>query len=352
MAEAVRRRFRFGLKSLLVVVTLLCIVLASISKPLLERRRQQQLLDQVTALGGRISNLGTILLPQTPGRFLLSIFSASYDRYLLYRIDLSKTKVRDDDLESIAQLKHVKELNLSGTKISDAGLTHLRNAGFLTRLNLSQTAVTDKAVADLLTMDILASLDVTGSAISYEALEKLDSKLRYAHFCEERAIRELKAAGIGVVDVPRIIEGDESRESWIVTAGSEVRDVVVGMSRPVTLTTKDVENLGYLDSLRQMRFHTAKVGANGIASLRQLPNLKDLDFWSVDLTDRDLAAVAKQTQLETLTLYGCDKITDVGFAQLKSLKNLKRLQIYCKGVSQESITELGKLLPECTIIRG
>ena len=349
MIDAQRPRFRFSMKLLLVAVTLLCVLLASITKPLIESRRQRGLLNRVTAIGGRISDLAVVNRPLSPGRFILSFFGNSFDTNHFYGIDFSGTKFSDDDLDWVTQIKYVKELDLHGTQVSDTGLRHLRNAEFLTKLDLRNTRATDQALPDLLTMELLASLSVGGTSISYKSLEQLDAKLMYAHFCEERAIDEFKAAGIHVTDPLRILEGDRSRGCEIVHAGRETRYVVVGMG--TTLTTQDVVNLGYLQSLGKLTVNTVNVAPSGLDSLRPLPKLKELGFWVVNLTDRDLATIAKQTQLESLIITACDGVTDEGIANLKSMQNLKRLSIAGKRISHQAIVELGKQLPNCTINR-
>jgi internalin A len=351
MNDAPRQRFRFGLKSLLVAMTLAGIVLASLTYPLIEARQQQALMNRVTAMGGRVSNLSVVMRPMSPGRFVLSFFSPKFDRYYFYGFDFSGTLLTDDDLEWVAQIKHVKELDLHGTQVSDAGLRCLRNSVYLTKLDLRNTRVTDQALPDLLTMELLASLSVGGTSISYKALEELDAKLMYAHFCEEKTIVELGAAGIHVANSTRALEGDRARGCWIVYAGRVVHNVYVGMGRPTTLTAPDVENLGHLDSLPTMKFHSVNMGQTGLAGLRPLANLKDLEILYTNLSDSDLTSLAKQTQLESLKVIGCDAITDDGISHLKSLKNLKKLEIQCKRVSKKAIERLEKELPDCKINR-
>jgi Leucine-rich repeat (LRR) protein len=340
------------MKALFVLVTMLCIVLASVTKPILEQRRLQSLLNRVTALNGRVSNPGQFVRPTSVGGYLLSFISPKYSQNLLYGFDLSGTKVTDADLEWLSQIRYFKELNLSGTQISDAGVHQLRGAEFLTKLDLSKTAVTDGALGDLLTMDLLASLNVEGTSVSYKTLEELDSKLQYAHFCEERAIAQLTAAGIQVPNSTRVIEGDREKGCWIVYAGRTVHHVYVGMGRPTTLTPQDVENLGHLDSLPMMKFHSVKVGPSGLTGLRPLPKLKDLEILYSNVTDSDLMTLAKQKQLESLGIIGCDAITDDGISHLNSLKNLKKLRIdQCKQVSKKATAGLEKELPDCKINR-
>jgi hypothetical protein len=220
----------------------------------------------------------------------------------------------------------------------------------LTRLDLSGTGVTDAGVATLCNLEVLASLQVTGTPVTYACLEKLDAALPYAHFCEEKAIAELETAGIQVVGTPRWVEGDSARGLWMTRSGEQADFVVVGMNRQITLTQRDVENLGHLQSLKEITMHTVQLSPSGLANLRPLAGLKTLEIWFVDLSDRDLEAVARQPQLENLSIYEADSLTDAGVKHLQSLKKLKRLRINeCGGITKEAISALQTVLPECDV---
>ena len=312
-----RRRLRFGMRSLLAIVTLACIILALVAHPMAEARRQQELVSQVAALGGRISVLGSIPREPSPGKFILAHFDSSYGRYPLYRLDFSGAKVTDYDLALLSRIDHIKELSLSGAQISDSGLRHLRNLKFLTKLDLGATNVTDRGLTNLKDLEVLASLNVMGTSVTYDALQFLDAALPYAHFCEERAIDELKAAGIQVTDPKRFVEGESSRGCGVVEAGRVASVVVVGMNPPISLTARDIINLGHLQSLPQMTFHSATLGPEGLTALRRLNELKRLCFWYVNLSDKDLDVLARQTQLESLTIHGCDEISEAALAALR-----------------------------------
>lgn len=344
-------RFRFGLKALLVAVALLCWVLALVSQPIVEEMRQRQLLREATALGARTTdNLATILRDPSLGRYLLSLFSTSYDRTTLVGLDFSGTKVKDADLALLPKIRYVKELNLSNTQITDAGLAHLAKLEYLTKLDLSGTKVTDQGMTHLGGLDILASLRVAGTSVSHAALEPLDVKLPYAHFREEKAVEELKAAGIQVVGSVRHFEGDMARGCWMIHGGTEAVHIIVGMNRKLTVTRQDVENLSYLPSVYEVTFHTVTLGPQGLAGWQPLEKLRTLEFWFINLSDNDLATIGRQTQLETLAIYDADAITDTGLQQLKSLGKLKKLRISsCGGVSQEAVSALEQALPECRV---
>jgi hypothetical protein len=293
---------------------------------------------------------------------LLSIFDASYDRFHLYGVDLSGTNLRDDELAQIAQIQHIKQLNLGGTQISDASCRVIATLPFLQSLDLNGTAVTDAGISrlskrqNLASLRVagtqwskrqsLASLRVVGTQVSYQALEQLDAALPFAHFAEERAIEELQARGIQVVDFRRHIEVADNPS--LIAAGPEAIDVIVGMNRRISLTAHDVERLGHLQSLRKMTFHTVTVAPAGLDGLKPLARLRDLSFWLVDLTDDDLRVLGNQRQLESLTIYGCTQVTGAGLAHLNSLTNLKALSIKaCPGVTKQSMASLARKLPNC-----
>ena len=341
-----RPRIRFGVRSLLAAMTIACVLLALLAQPIIEARRQQSLLDQAASFGAKISRIGAVGRELSPGRFLLAFFDSSYVHTPLYKLDFSGTALTDDELLQVLSIEHVRELNLSGTKITDAAIPLLDQCQFLERLDLSATAVTDIGVSQLSGQRNLASLRVFGSQVSYNALRRLDAALPYAHFCEERAIEEAKAAGIQVVDIPRFHESPNGFH--VVQSGGKAVSVIVGMNRRLSLTAQDVSHLGYLQSLQDMRFHTVTLAPNSLSTLPPLPKLEQLTIHSVNLTDDDLKSLAKQTQLQSLGIHGCPDVTDAGIVELKALINLKELSIgSCPKVTREVVALLAEELPNC-----
>jgi hypothetical protein len=344
------RRIRFGIKSLLLATAGLCILLALIAQPMMEARRQLQLIKDLTARGFKISSRGTIMRERSLGRIVLGVFSSSYDRYHLYGLDVSGTRLTDDDLAALTQVRHIKELNLAGTQITDAAVRHLQSMEYLTKLDVSGTQLTNEGVKGLSSLVNLSSLRVVDTEINYDALEALYEALPHAHFCEERAIEELTAAGIQVVAFPRISEGSD-RWNWIIHSGNEAVEVVVGMNRKLTFTPDNVLHLNYLQSLREMTFHTVTLAPGGLQGLQPLKKLKELAFWFVNLTDKDVEALGRQTQLESLTIQEAELITDKCLKHLAKLTNLQKLHIEgCDHITRAAIADLANALPECNIV--
>ena len=65
-----------------------------------------------------------------------------------------------------------------------------------------------------------------------------------------------------------------------------------------------------------------KIADAGLAHLKRLTNLQNLDLMGTQITDAGLVHLKGMTNLQDLNLYGCPNITDSGVAELqKALPN-------------------------------
>jgi hypothetical protein len=93
-----------------------------------------------------------------------------------------------------------------------------------------------------------------------------------------------------------------------------------------------------------------KLGPDGLADLRPLARLDELSFWITNVSDRDLATLALQTQLKKLTIYDADSITDKGLSRLNALNNLEDMRISnCGRITAAAVVALQADLPNCRI---
>jgi hypothetical protein len=67
----------------------------------------------------------------------------------IWHLDLSRTKVTDQDLAHIANLPNLRKLELNNTGVTDTGLAHLQGLKTLESLNLYGTSVTDAGLRSL-----------------------------------------------------------------------------------------------------------------------------------------------------------------------------------------------------------
>jgi hypothetical protein len=157
------RRFRFSLRSLMVVVTLLSIWMGYYLDSV---RRQRQAVQSIRRLHGRItyddfleengieprwrrwvrSKLGSEYVEQVDqvfftGREIEPIGMGHYG--------WPKSDICDDDLEMFRDLPAITELGLPDTRITDGGVRHLKRLTKLRFLNLTGTGLTPEGVRDL-----------------------------------------------------------------------------------------------------------------------------------------------------------------------------------------------------------
>jgi len=95
----------------------------------------------------------------------------------LAEINLSRSKVTDAGLASLAGMKNLKKLHLPNTAISDAGIDSLLTLSSLEYLNLFNTKITDASLAKLEKLPNLKHLFVWQTGATKPAAEALHAKL-------------------------------------------------------------------------------------------------------------------------------------------------------------------------------
>ena len=88
-------------------------------------------------------------------------------------IDLSGTKVADDDLIQLAGLRDLKSLNLSRSQVTNAGIKHLVDLTRLKYLYLFGVPVDDSGVDEITKLERLEVLCLDNSQITDKSLPKL-----------------------------------------------------------------------------------------------------------------------------------------------------------------------------------
>ena len=88
-------------------------------------------------------------------------------------LDLSYTKLTDEDLAQIEFPRYLTELNLTGCPISDEGLGPLTQSENLLQLDLSHTLVTEGCLETLEKIPSLQAVHLHGTAITPDAQRKM-----------------------------------------------------------------------------------------------------------------------------------------------------------------------------------
>ena len=172
------RRARFGLASLLGLVTVVALIVGGVSMHWREYRRQRAIAERIEALDGQVmTQLGSIY-----GVYFAEVNDAELQR--LQR-----------DLESISGLTI---LQLTGAPVTDSGMKCLAGLTGLQDLGLQNTQITDKGVRHLTSLHALRTLDMMGTRISDEGALQLGSlrKLERVWFdsaVSDAAVEELSS---------------------------------------------------------------------------------------------------------------------------------------------------------------
>ncbi len=91
----------------------------------------------------------------------------------IYKLDLSRTKVRDEDLVALGGMKNLQSLILSKTQISDAGVAYLKGNAALEELNLYQTMVSDAGLTHLAELKSLKKVYLWMSKVTDAGVSQL-----------------------------------------------------------------------------------------------------------------------------------------------------------------------------------
>jgi hypothetical protein len=175
VAKVHQRQPVFSLRSLMGLIALLGVILATFMAP---GERERRAAAAITAGGG------TVLFehadsaadaPPAAGSIKSIVPAAYWDDAVT--VDLSGTRVSDADLVHLHALPTLRGLWLHETGITDAGLTHLETLSGLQTLNLAGTAVTDAGLSHLERLPGLRYLNLTDTQATSAGVEALRAAL-------------------------------------------------------------------------------------------------------------------------------------------------------------------------------
>jgi hypothetical protein len=109
-------------------------------------------------------------------------------------LDLSRTRIADEDLGSLTAFRHLKAVNLGDTSITDQGLSYLAECRFLRGLVLSKTPVDDRSLSIVKNWVYLDELDLSDTSVTDRGI----NDLRQLRFLKKLDLRNTKVTPAGV----------------------------------------------------------------------------------------------------------------------------------------------------------
>ena len=104
------------------------------------------------------------------------------------------------------------------------------------------------------------------------------------------------------------------------------------------------------DDFFRTAVHVVAFNDASMEAVRELPEIRRLDFVGGPATDAGLVHVRGLSQLETLNLSDT-QITDAGLKYLKGLTQLRELCLRGTSVTSEGVRKLQRSLPNCRVER-
>lgn len=231
--------------------------------------------------------------------------------------------LRDADMDCLALLPGLLELNLRSAPVFGPGLIHLKGMNRLKALDLGSTRLTDGSLAIVAALTSLETLRIDRSPLTDAGLADLGNGL--APRLRVVSIAETSVGDAGLASLARI----ETLET-LNLAGTRVTDA-------------GLAHLAGLTRLRDLNLRNTRVGDAGLAHLARLVGLRSVVLGATRVTDAGLARLARHTELRILSLSGLEGVTDVGLAHVSGLDNLETLHLSGTRVSDAGLARLSRL---------
>jgi hypothetical protein len=240
------------------------------------------------------------------------------------------TRITDDGLKNVADLRTLERLLLSDTDITDAGLLHLEGLSAATSITLARTKVTAAGV------------------------RRLQAALPNCKISPDAAELERKP-----VEIELWPEGQQPTAAELMTRAKKLGvdlDVTADASRPgnpivsLRLFNCDISAdslLRLLEETPELEVLNLRDLVAGDDLLRRMPELRKLRYLAMmdcRVTDAGVANLAKQSRLEEVEL-DRNYITDQGLAPFKNLPNLERLSFTNNRATYKARLELKQAMP-------
>jgi len=253
-------------------------------------------------------------------------------------LTLSQYGLTDADMQYIAKIKSLIDLNISRNNVSNRGIAYLANHPSLRLLTLSGTLVDDSCIDTIKTIRGLYHLDIEDTQLSDNGIKGLKNT-------------KLSSLSIGSTRVTNagmqyIAEMPELRSLYM-----EHLDLTIDGLRHLTrlpLTSLSVDSQTKFDDeslrlivksfpqLKVLLLNETKITSKGLRLLTQIPGLERLSCINLGLTDETAAPIFELKTLKDLSL-SINKITDKSVA--KMVAQLPHLEVV--GLGDCPVTESG-----------
>ncbi len=295
----------------------------------------------------------------------------------LTSISLISPNADDTVLAGIAKLGSLRRLMLERPDATDGGFARLARLQQLTSLEIHGCPnLTDAGLGFLAAIKTLTDLELVGCpTVSDAGLTRLlagGSTLKRVTLAgndglaapvtllarHQPGLEVLTVSGPICTDADVAAIGGLTRLKSVTLLGSRITDAgLTPLGSLASLTALDLNNthltdsgmevLGTFPALNDLTLSRTKVGDAGLAHLARLPLLR-LELDGCGVTDAGMAALARMTTLEDLSLRSLPGLTDAGLMTLRTLTQLRRLDVGGTQMTPAGVAALQAVLPKLT----
>lgn len=222
----------------------------------------------------------------------------------LTTIDLSRTRVVDDDLIALSKLRKLTCVKLANTQVTSAGIAQLSNLNQLEYLNLSDTQINDDIAAHIVYLRSLEVLDLSGTRVTGKGLEKINLRHRLRLNLRNSSLNDEGLRSISLI--PRL-SGLNISNTHITRSGLEHLKTRWSLETLVmdgpSFSDDHLEVVATYPNLRWLSLFESHVTAAGIRMLEGHRNLDTLDL-DPDLIQQIavIASLHKMPKLQSVSV--------------------------------------------------
>ncbi|MEX2141577.1 MAG: hypothetical protein WD894_20090 [Pirellulales bacterium] len=284
-----RRRFRFSLAVLLVVVTAIAILFNTIRRKADKARTIDRLVRELEDTGGDVERVGS---PSS----LMTLLYPSVDFRIVDEVRCGRRTTSAEICDLLPLLDDVTVLDLAGVPLTDECLRPIGRLCQLIHLDLSHTLISDEGLSCVRPLNRLGALIIQGCEVTDACLDHVRSS--------------------------------ELRELWI---------------DETDITDEGLAILARLKSLRVLRARQTKISAKGLVRLLKSVPLEILDVSATNLDDASMSAFRHSESLQELSLRETQIET---LASLPSMSSLRSIDLSLTDVNDEAVQRLGVAAPK------
>jgi hypothetical protein len=242
--------------------------------------------------------------------------------------DYGDMNLDDDCMQLIGRMSRLQKLALTRAVFKDVSLRHLTRLP-LHKLGLQGATITNKAIPYILEIGSLSDLDIGDTDVDDDGLKLLSQSKTIKRLVLTLG-RCFSNEGINFIsEMPNLTELEIGRAKHVDA------DCLKSLSKANGLIRLNIEGIAFNDD-------TA-------SHLKNLTNLRHLQFSMCRLKDSDLAEIATMTSLRTITFFGED-VTDQGLIELARSSHIRGIFVKrCLNVTADGIKQIEQISPKCKV---